>query len=294
MFSRPSRRPAPLARRLTGGLAALCSAAAVSIAVPASAQAVTCAPAEGFSRLSGGALYRVQDPTLLTAPNSLVESGQIGRGWGSFAWTGAGGDGVLYALTTAGKLLWYRFDAKSGSWVAGSGSVIGTGFTPGSRVINIAAGANGWIYTVQSGGRLVVYQHTGRLTGAATWVNGGGYAIGSGWSAAELIAPQGDGVLYRQLGGTLYWYRHTDPSAGPVTWTNGGRGTKIGSGWRFYDLLAAGGGVLLATAAPSGQVTLFQHADPASGGQGWVISGLKKYLARSDSFGVSVAPDTCA
>jgi hypothetical protein len=41
-------------------------------------------------------------------------------------------------------------------------------------------------------------------------------------------------------------------------------------------------------------VSLWQHADPAAGGQGWAVTNLSKYLARADSFGVSIAPGTCA
>lgn len=286
-------RPATLRLRC---LAAALLAAGIATVTPGTAQAAaTCGTAEGFTRLSGGALYRLSDSQLLTTPNTLGETRAIGTGWGTFAWTGAGGDGVLYALTTAGKMLWYRYDTTKASWMSGSGKIIGTGFTPGSKVVNIAVGANGWLYTVRSDGKLVVYQHTGRMTGAASWVNGGGYVIGSGWTGNEILAPQGDGTLYRQIGGKLFWFHHTDPSQGAVTWTNSGRATQIGVGWRFYDLLALGGGVLLATSAPSGQVTLYQHADPAGGAATWVISaGLKKYLARSDSFGVSVAPNTCS
>jgi len=287
-------------RRAHRRTAVLIAAAALTVtlglAAPGTARAATsCGTGDGFTRLSGGALYRLTDPTLLTGSNTLTETGVVGAGWGSFAWTGAGGDGVLYALTTAGALLWFRYDAGSASWMAGSGRTVGVGFTPGSKVVNIAIGANGWLYTVRANGALVVYQHTGRLTGAATWVNNGGYQIGSGWTGDEILAPQGDGTLYRQYAGNLYWFRHTDPAAGPVTWSNSGRAIKIGAGWKFYDLLALGGGVLLATAAPSGQVSLFQHADPAGGSVAWTISaGLAKYLARSDSFGVSVAPDSCS
>jgi hypothetical protein len=281
-------------RPLTRSAAAAALAGLVAVGLPAPARATTCGPADGFTRLSGGALFRMQDPTLLTGTNSLTESGQIGVGWGGFAWTGAGGDGVVYALTTAGRLLWYRYDGATGTWAKGSGNVVGAGFTPGTKVVNIAIGANGWIYTVRSDGKLVLYHHTGRTTGAATWDSGNGWVVGSGWTGNEIIAPQGDGTIYRQVGGNLYWFRHTDPALGSVTWTNGGKPVKIGSGWRFYDLLALGGGVLLATAAPSGQVSLYQHADPVGGGQGWAVSGLKKYLARSDSFGVTLSPSSCS
>jgi hypothetical protein len=118
--------------------------------------------------------------------------------------------------------------------------------------------------------------------------------MGTGWTGNELLAPQGDGTIYAQVSGNLYWFHHSDPTARVVTWVNGGRGAKIGNGWRFYDLLALGAGVLLATASPSGEVTLFQHADPRGGGPGWPVAGLKKYLARSDSYGIAVGPATCS
>jgi hypothetical protein len=289
--SAPSRAVRRLAR-------AVATAGAVGLVVlagpPASAAAVTCGTADGFTRLSGGALYRLQDPTPLTGVNSLIETGPVGSGWGSFAWTGSGGDGVLYALTSTGRLLWYRYDTSTSRWAKGSGAVIGAGFTPGSKVINIAIGANGWIYTVRADGRLALYQHTGRLTGAPTWVNSSGYVMGAGWSGSELIAPQGDGTIYTQVDGNLYWFRHSDPRVGAVTWAHGGQGVKVGSGWRFYDLLALGGGVLLATASPSGQVSLYQQADPTGGSLGWSAAGLQKYQARSDSYGITVSPSTCS
>jgi hypothetical protein len=96
------------------------------------------------------------------------------------------------------------------------------------------------------------------------------------------------------VNGNLFWYRHSDPSVGRVTWHNGGRGVRIGVGWRFYDLLPLGAGVLLATSAPTGQVSVFQHADPLNGGPGWTVVGRQKYLARADSFGVSFAANTCS
>jgi hypothetical protein len=279
-------------RKAVRALLAAGLAAAVGITGSSPAAAATCGTAEGFSRVSSGSLFRLSDPSILTGANSVIETGLVGRGWGGFAWIGAGGDGVVYALTTAGKLLWYRY--QDGAWVAKSGSVVGVGFNPTTRVTNIAVGADGWIYVVRSDKRLVAFHHLGRLTGAASWVNSGGYVLGSGWTADELIAPQGDGVVYRQVAGNLFWYRHSDPSAGPVTWNNGGRGVRIGAGWRVYDLLPLGAGVLLATSAPSGQVSVYQHADPLNGGQGWTVAGRQKYLARADSFGVSFAPNLCS
>lgn len=291
--SHTSCHPARRARRAAvRTLLAVALTVAVGVTGSSPAAAVTCGTAEGFSRVAGGSLFRLSDSDILAGTNSMIEVGQVGRGWGGFAWTGAGGDGVIYALTTAGKLVWYRF--QNGTWAAKSGTVVGTGFVPTTRVTNIAVGADGWIYIVRPDKRLVAFHHLGRLTGTASWANGFGYVIGSGWTAGELIAPQGNGVIYRQRNGNLYWYRHSDLSSGSVTWKNSGRGVVIGKGWRFYDLLPLGGGVLLATSAPTGQVSLYQHADPSGGGQRWLVTGRKKYLARADSFGVSFAPNVCS
>jgi hypothetical protein len=288
-------RPRRSLRRLSRVLCVALPSMVVAMGLTAApASAATCGPAVGFTRLESGGLYGLHDEQVLTGANTLNDSGALGKGWGGFAWTGAGGDGVLYALTSAGALRWFRWDVNARAWAAGSGRTVGSGFNPGTKVTNIAVGANGWFYVVRADGRLVVYQHTGLHTGAATWANRGGWVIGSGWTKDEIIAPQGDGVVYRQRAGNLYWLKHSDPTAGAVTWANGGRPVRIGTGWRFYDVIPLGGGVLLTTTAPSGQVTLFQHVDPAGGGAGWAAPALKKYLARSDSFGVSVAPDTCS
>jgi hypothetical protein len=284
----------PVSRALSRALVAVCLAGALTVGGPVDARAATCESVTGFSRLEGGTLYKLQDDELLTGTSTLTEKGKVGTGWGGFAWIGAGGDGVVYALSSTGKLLWYRYDTTASAWMTGSGSVIGVGFTPNAKIVNIAVGANGWIYIVRPGGKLALYHHLGRLTGTASWANSAGYLVGSGWTGDELIAPQGDGVLYRQINGNLFWYRHSDPAAGPVTWNNSGRGVKVGAGWRFYDLLPLGAGVLMATAAPSGQVTLWRHSDPVSGGQGWSLTNLKKYVARSDSFGLIMPAATCS
>src|SRR5664280_117684 len=106
-------------------LAAAALAVSFAAAVPGTAQAAAaCGTAEGFTRVQGGALYRLSDTQLLTTADSLGVTGVVGTGWGSFAWTGAGGDGVLYALTTAGVLRWYRYDTATATWMPGSGKAI--------------------------------------------------------------------------------------------------------------------------------------------------------------------------
>ncbi len=256
--------------------------------------AVTCRAAEGFTRVNSGALYRLTDSAPTGAANTMSELGQVGSGWTgtAFAWVAAGGDGVVYGLTWTGDLKWYRYSTASSGWVAGSGRVVGRGFTPRTKMINIALGGDGRFYMVKTDGKLVLYRHTGRLTGAATWANPTGWTIGSGWTGNEIIIPNGDGTIYRQYQSALYWYRHTDPAAGAVTWS--ARRT-IGSGWRFYDVLPAGAGVLYATQGGSGTVVVYRHGDPVGGSNGWAAAtGVVKMTARPDSFGISVDPLACS
>lgn len=254
---------------------------------------VTCRAAEGFSRLTSGPLFRLSDSAPLGAANTMTELGQVGSGWTgtTFAWIGSGGDGVVYGLTWAGEIKWYRYNPGTSSWRPGSGTVIGRGFTPKTKVVNISLGGDGRFYIVRSTGELVIYRHTGRLTGAATWANSSGWKIGTGWTASEILIPNGDGTLYRQYQGALYWYRHTDPALGAVTWR--ARQT-IGSGWKFYDVLPAGGGVLYATEGGSGTVRVYRHADPVGGTKVWAAStGVVKMTARPDSYGITVDPLAC-
>ncbi len=273
------------------------SAAPPTMSRTVSAQAiasVTCDQAEAFSRTAGGALYRLVDSNPAgAAADTMKEQGQVGSGWsgGAFAWMASGGDGVLYGLLWNGDLRWYRYNSGSKGWMNGSGTKIGSGFTPRSKIINIALSGDGSFYVVRANRQLAIYRHTGRLSGTATWANGAGWTIGSGWTANEILSPNGDGTIYRQYAGRLYWYRHTDPASGRVTWS--GRKT-IGSGWRFYDVLSAGGGVLYATQGSSGDVLVYRHGDPVGGSNAWAASrGVHKGVVRPDSYGIALDPAAC-
>ncbi len=285
--------PATVGR--SSGSAAPAVAGSSSVSAQAVSAQATCSPAEGFSRTAGGALYRLVDAAPgTTAAGTLTETGKVGSGWSSktFAWMASGGDGVVYALTWGGQLKWYKYSSSRSRWLSGSGTTMGSGFVPNKKIINIALGANGDFYVVRANRQLVVYRHTGRLTGARTWASSRGWLIGSGWSGNEVIIPNGDGTLYRQYRGKLYWYRHSNPAARTVSWA---RAKVIGTGWKFYDVLPAGGGVLYATIGGNGSVMVYQHADPTGGSATWSTSrGTRKGSVRADSFGLTIDPDACS
>ncbi|MFL6110641.1 MAG: tachylectin-related carbohydrate-binding protein, partial [Catenulispora sp.] len=155
----------------------------------------------------------------------------IGTGWGGFATVVAGGQGVIYAIDSAGNLRWYRYLGTNGSssWAPGSGSIIGTGWS----FARVVAGGSGVLYGVKSSGALLWYRELSPLTGSASWAAAGtGGQIGSGWSGFSRIGSMGGGVLFaRDTGGTLWWYRHADPLGGSASWANQGAGTGEGGGW---------------------------------------------------------------
>ncbi len=263
----------------------------------------TCGTVTAFRRAAPSyGLYEMADTApLSSAKDTMTDARQVGRNWRdrTFRWVASGGDGVVYALTWTGDLKWYRYDSDRSRWVAGSGNTIGTGFTR-SRVTTMALGPGGDLYVVRSDRKLVLYRHTGRLSGSPSWARPAGWVIGSGWTRDEIIAPNGDGTLYRQHGGSLYWYRHTDPASGPVTWS--ARRT-VGAGWTFYDVRSAGAGVLYAATELVGyagtgmlsEVRVYRHTDPLGGGPSWgSATGVRKFTGGWNTYGsIAVDPTSC-
>ena len=223
-----------------------------------------CSPATGFVADASGYLRTVLDPSILTGDATLTSGSIAGSGWStrSYRWIGHGGDGVVYLIDTSGNLRWYRYDALTGHWLAGSGRPIGTGWRLGTALTAVEVSTDGTFYVVTSTGALKIYRHHGRLTGAGGWSV---WTVGVGWHGPQVLAPNGDGTLYRQYGGRLYWYRHTDPEAGPVSW-QGAR--TVGTGWRFADLLPVGNGVLYGL-SPSGAVRSYRNTGFRTGVAAW-------------------------
>jgi hypothetical protein len=285
--------------------------AVVSVGTPAAARSVrgqtsigaTCETVGAYRRaLPRYSLNRLTDTApLSSAQDTMTETRQVGSGWydRTFRWVASGGDGIVYGLTWTGDLKWYRYNDAKSDWVPGSGRVVGTGFTR-NRVITIALGAGGDFYVVRSDRALVLYRHTGRLSGTPSWARPSGWVIGSGWTGAQVVIPNGDGTVYRQHGGTLDWYRHTDPASAPVAWS-GPR--TIGTGWTFYDVRSAGAGVLYAATEVPGyantdtlsQVRVYRHTDPVGGGASWgSATGVRKFTGGWMTYGsVAIDPDSC-
>jgi Tachylectin/PQQ-like domain len=219
----------------------------------------------------GGELLWYKDTDLKGNNGPKAERGwapgsgnQIGFGWDNFKHVFSGGDGVIYAVTPDGKLLWYRdFNRRGGNapdgssgWSAGSGNQIHFGW---NRFIHICA-VGGTIYAVTDTGRLLWFQDDDRQGqndpgGSTGWAPNSGKQIGVGWngfshvisggSEPATIGEQGGNILYAvaktipsigvRATGKLLWYRDFNRRGGNAPdgssgWS-AGSGNQIDKGW---------------------------------------------------------------
>jgi hypothetical protein len=158
---------------------------------------------------------------------------QIGSGW-RFPCVFSGGDGIIYAVTNEGDLLWYRDLSRDGTsnWAFdGMGKKVAHGWYP-SRIAHAFAGGDGVIYVVTNEGDLFWYKDLARDgSPSETWANGGApRKIGTGWHF-PLVFSGGNGVIYAiTRDGDLLWYRD-QARDGTVNWAFDGAGQKVAHGW---------------------------------------------------------------
>jgi len=263
-----------------------------------------------YGLTAAGELLWYPSWTDFSLPPNVTDGKQVGIGWGDFAHVFPGGDGILYAVTKDGALLWYRDDQRDGSndpsgntgWAAASGSQIGTGWAGFSHLFS---GGDGVIYAVRATGELLWYQDLKRdgsndPSGSTGWAAASGNQIGTGWNGFRHLIPGGGGVMYAvSAKGDLLWYRDdqrdgsNDPS-GSTGWAPGSA-AKIGNGWGFFTHLFSGdAGVIFACRAGEFGGTIHRYRDllmdgtntAAAGGWltadatargGWQISGIEGY-----------------
>jgi hypothetical protein len=117
----------------------------------------------------------------------------VGIGWGGFKQVIPGGDGVIYALTVEGRLLWYRHigyltggGLEEGAWVGGH--EVHPGFGIYRQIVSVK---DGIIYGVRAyTGQLDWWRHHGWAQGTPSAVPGsweGPYPIGTGWNSFDRI-----------------------------------------------------------------------------------------------------------
>lgn len=209
---------------------------------------------------------------------------KVGNGWNFKDVIPAGGNS-FYALTSAGKLIWYRHDGFNDgarNWPApvevGSGWVFK----------HIFSGGEGIVYAIKEDGELVWYRHAGYTDGGLTWT--GPKSIGAQWNGFKDVFSNGGGDVYAITPtGELVYYHQPGYASGERRWL---KARTIATGWQnFRQIIPAGGGVILAI-REDGKLFWYRHyferanryarvkehwKGPVEIGSGWL--GFKKVVA---------------
>jgi hypothetical protein len=115
---------------------------------------------------------------------------KVGIGW-NFKQIFSGGDGIIYAVTDNGDLMWMRHDGRNdGSFrwapMPDGGKKVGIGW----NFKQIFSGGDGIIYGVTENGDLMWTRHDGRNDGSFRWapMPDGGKKVGIGWNFRQLFS----------------------------------------------------------------------------------------------------------
>ena len=112
---------------------------------------------------------------------------EVGRGWADFKLVFPGGNGIIYAITNEGKLLWYKHNGyQTGAGLETPGAwegpkEVGRGWADFKTVFSAS---DGIIYAITNEGKLLWYKHNGYQTGAGLETPGaweGPKEVGHGW-----------------------------------------------------------------------------------------------------------------
>ena len=153
--------------------------------------------------------------------------------------------GVIYAVATDGRLLWYRHNDPAGGAPGfannGQGTQVGRSW---NNFLHVFPEGGGVIYAVTNDGKLLWYRHNDPVDGASGFVNNGrGQQVGTGWGQFTHVFSAGGGVIYAvTTDGRLLWYRHNDPNGGAPGFPNNGRGQQVGRSWNNFTHIFPGGG----------------------------------------------------
>ncbi|MBM7775000.1 hypothetical protein JOD54_005204 [Actinokineospora baliensis] len=167
-----------------------------------------------------------------------------------------GGDGVLYAVTDTGDLLFYRDLDRTGTprWANGGvGKLIGTGWGRFTKIVN---GGDGVLYGITEDGGLWFYRDLAR-DGTARWANSGvGRQISTAWQGFRDVVGGGGGILYALTdAGDVLIYRDADRTGG-VSWALTGQ--KIRTGWGAVRRVIDGGDGVIYGLTNTGALLFFR------------------------------------
>jgi hypothetical protein len=140
--------------------------------------------------------------------------------WNDYLRLFGGGDGVVYAISHQGALIWHRLDESSSParWLGpvvvanGGWANLRHAFSGG-----VLADGSAILYAITSGGALFWHRHPGFLTGAPGV--SAQAQVGSGWADYDRVFSPGDGHIYAlNQSGTLLWTKHEGFTTGAPNW----------------------------------------------------------------------------
>jgi N,N-dimethylformamidase len=191
----------------------------------------------------------------------------------SFKEVTGGEQGVIYAVTDSGDLLFFRDPAQDGTGslaFGGVGQKIGDGW---ASFVHAFSGGNGIIYAVAQNGDLLFFRDQAR-DGTASWAFGGvGQKIGDGWANFTHIFSGGNGIIYAVAqNGDLLFFRD-QAQDGTASLAFGGVGQKIGDGWGNFVQLFSGGNGIIYGVAQNGDLLFFRD-QAQDGTASWAFGGV--------------------
>jgi len=145
----------------------------------------------------------------------------------------SGGNGVIFAITDAGELFYYKYlgmATGANSW-GNSHMQIGNGW----NFRHVFSSGDGVLYGITDTGDLLYFKYLGMNNGSRTWgkVN---VPIGSGWIFRHVFAGDAGVIFAVNDAGVLFYYKYLGMSTGAATW--GPVGKQIGSGWVIDHVFA--------------------------------------------------------
>jgi hypothetical protein len=239
--------------------------------LPTSAPAPPNAPAFLYTIGSDGRLRWFRHDGAQPSPSDWTGPRLVDTGWQNNKQVFAGGDGVVYAITSAGILMRYQHtgiasgSAKNeGGWAPPQALASGWG-----GIVQAFSAGHGVIYAVTADGTLTWYRHTGFANGKATLE--GPKKVGHGWNGLKIFSG-GDGVMYTIApDGTLRWYRQIAFLTGGALETPGAWAARreVGNGWNdFAQVFSAGNGNIYAV-TNDGAVRWYRHRGYRDGANSW-------------------------
>ena len=182
----------------------------------------------------------------------------LGTGrWAHYKFVFSGGNGIIYAVDQAGRLLFSRDSIDNGSETVSKPTVIGLGGWEEFKFL--FSGGNGIIYAVNQAGQLLFYRDF-HQDGTGDVDTPSVIGLG-GWADFKFLFSGGNGIIYAvDQAGRLLFYRdfHQDGTGDVDTPSVIGLG-----GWADFQFLFSGGNGIIYAVDQAGRLLFYRdfHQD---------------------------------